>query len=132
MLEMFWLLQVVVDVEREEDEGGTIGDTFTDYVRFFSWPCIYFLWMWSLDNLDQHGMHKISYCFLYLNSVSILLCYYGNWQAHVCFLAPFEIVHRTTTSWPSCGDIIIVCSTTSRAYLWAQDCRGNGEIISII
>lgn len=26
--------QVAVDVEREEDEGGTVGETFMDYVRF--------------------------------------------------------------------------------------------------
>jgi hypothetical protein len=26
--------EVAVDVEREEDEGGAIGDTFMDYVRF--------------------------------------------------------------------------------------------------
>jgi hypothetical protein len=27
--------QVAVDVEREEDEGGAVGDTFMDYVRYF-------------------------------------------------------------------------------------------------
>lgn len=26
--------QVAVDVEREEDEGGTAGETFIDYVRY--------------------------------------------------------------------------------------------------
>jgi hypothetical protein len=29
----FFQTQVAVDVEREEDEGGTVGETFTDYVR---------------------------------------------------------------------------------------------------
>lgn len=30
----FWnfIKQVAIDVEREEDEGGTVGETFTDYV----------------------------------------------------------------------------------------------------
>lgn len=31
--------QVAIDVEREEDEGGTVGETFTDYV---STSCIDF------------------------------------------------------------------------------------------
>lgn len=26
--------QVAIEVEREEDEGGTVGETFTDYVSF--------------------------------------------------------------------------------------------------
>jgi hypothetical protein len=29
----FFVKQVAIDVEREEDEGGTVGETFTDYVR---------------------------------------------------------------------------------------------------
>ena len=29
------LEQVAIDVEREGDEGGTVGETFIDYVRFY-------------------------------------------------------------------------------------------------
>jgi len=33
--------QVAIDVEREEDEGGPVGETFMDYVRIFcSGTCI--------------------------------------------------------------------------------------------
>lgn len=28
-------VQVAIDVERDEDEGGTFGETFTDYVRVY-------------------------------------------------------------------------------------------------
>jgi hypothetical protein len=28
--------QVAIDVERDEDEGGTVGETFTDYVNNLS------------------------------------------------------------------------------------------------
>ena len=34
----YWdfIKQVAIDVEREEDEGGTVGETFTDYVSTLS------------------------------------------------------------------------------------------------
>jgi len=28
------LIQVAVEVERDEDEGGMVGETFTDYVSY--------------------------------------------------------------------------------------------------
>jgi len=28
-------MQLAVDVERDEDEGGTFGETFIDYVRVY-------------------------------------------------------------------------------------------------
>jgi hypothetical protein len=31
-----FIKQVAIDVEREEDEGGTVGETFTDYVSTLS------------------------------------------------------------------------------------------------
>ena len=34
------LFQVAIEVEQEEDEGGTVGETFTDYVSSLSPPLI--------------------------------------------------------------------------------------------
>lgn len=35
------MFQVAIEVEREEDEGGMVGETFMDYVCFLCYLSIY-------------------------------------------------------------------------------------------
>jgi len=61
----YWdfIKQVAIDVEREEDEGGTVGETFTDYVSTLS--------------LDFYPEYELKIYFLMLIDMSINLL--SNW-----------------------------------------------------
>lgn len=49
--------QVAIEVEREEDEGGTVGETFTDYVSVF-------LLRFMFDNLVSGISFAFINCFI--------------------------------------------------------------------
>lgn len=138
--------QVALEVEQEEDEAGTIGDTFTDYVSaaisMYHWAN--FRWSLNLARVTAAGFVKITRVTFYHESPGLRDCvptYFEGYrwdkgiygvsdkQRHVAICAEtVKAVYRATSSRSNRRDCFLVSCSTSRTYIQPVNRWGNGEI----
>jgi len=96
--------QVAVDVERDEDESGTFGETFIDYVSVY----VSFVFM-------KKG--RAALCFLGPFLFSVLLLLLRNLHIPILFPETSQAISWSSSSWPCSRNILLVSSATSWTYL---------------
>ena len=77
-------MQLAVDVERDEDEGGTFGETFIDYVRVYVLINLMRKRRAILDFLDP-------FCFTFIVALR-------NLHMHILFPEAFQALSWSSSS----------------------------------
>lgn len=99
--------QVAVDVERDEDESGTFGETFIDYVRVY----VSFIFMKRRES-----------SFVLPRSLPVFTSIVALRNLHIPILFPetSQAISWSSSSWPSGRNILLVSSATSWTYLQVE------------